>query len=89
MENTAIFRGVLTAIRPLKTSGDVQFIVTVPAHEANEALKLAGGFIDPKESRWVAVARIEVAQTTTALRPASTNGDADNATASKREDADT
>lgn len=50
------FKGVLTAIRPLKTNGDVQFIVTVPKQDANKALQLAGGFVDPAISRWVAVA---------------------------------
>lgn len=50
------FTGVLTAIKPLKTSGDVQFVVTVPAEMADEALRRAGGFVRPSQSRWVAVA---------------------------------
>lgn len=50
------FTGVLTAIKPLKTSGDVQFVITVPQAMADEALRRAGGFINPAESRWCAIA---------------------------------
>lgn len=50
------FMGVLTAIKPLKTSGDVQFVITVPQAMADEALRRAGGFINPAESRWCAIA---------------------------------
>lgn len=53
------FIGVLTAIKPLKTSGDVQFIITVPQAMSDEALRRAGGFINPAESRWCAIAVLD------------------------------
>lgn len=57
-ENMA-FTGTLTAVKHLKTTGDLQFIITVPTHMADEALRRAGGFPNPAKSRWMAIAVME------------------------------
>lgn len=59
MSDKMAFTGVLTAVKHLKVSGDLQFIITVPSQMANEALRRAGGFPTPDKSRWVAVAALE------------------------------
>lgn len=59
MTNSMAFTGTLTAVKHLKTSGDLQFVITVPKQMANEALRRAGGFPDPAQSRWMAVAVLD------------------------------
>lgn len=59
MSNNMAFTGVLSAVKHLKTSGDLQFIISVPKQMADEALRRAGGFPDPAKSRWMAIAVLQ------------------------------
>lgn len=94
MNEHLAFTGTLTSVRHLKTSGDLQFTITVDKSMANEALRRAGGFPDPATSRWMAVAVLdnEAGNPATPLRASHAedmhDGDADNGAASRRGDAD-
>lgn len=90
--NDAVFEGCFVGVKPAKSRGVYTFHIEVDEQMADECLRRIGGLPRASESRRVAVALLESESGNapeTALRPASTNGDADNATASKREDADT
>jgi len=48
--------GILTNIRHIKTTGEMRLEITIAKEMANAAFDRLGGFPDPGQSRWVALA---------------------------------
>jgi len=58
MINAAAFEGNLIGVKPIMSRGVYVFLIEVPEEAANIALNAIGGLPQAKESRRVAVARI-------------------------------
>lgn len=56
----AAFQGVFSDFRMVRGRKVAQFVVEVPLEQAGAALEVMGGLPMPEESRWVAVARMNL-----------------------------
>lgn len=68
MVDAAVIRGTFASVRPVAGRKVWQFVIEVPAEEANAALQTLGGLPSPEESRWVAVALLNPTSSTKAAQ---------------------
>lgn len=54
-----VFKAAFCDVKPIKTRQMVQFIFEVPVTEADEAMKVLGGFPNPAVEVWAGIARID------------------------------
>ena len=64
MTDPAAILGTFADFKVVKTRSTAQFVIEVPLHEADAALKALGGVPQPGIERWVGIARVREGQKT-------------------------